>query len=63
MTHAHAFPDFAAPAPAPRPRPVIVLETVAAPASVSRLDRAGELITALVVIAGGAALIGLASLL
>ena len=63
MTHAYAFPDFAAPAPVRCPHAVVTLEPVARTAPVSRLDRAGELVAALVVIAGGAALVGFASLL
>ena len=60
MSHVR-FPDFSAPAPIARPRPIVVLEP-APVAAVGMLDRVGELVAALVIIAGGAVLVALCTL-
>ena len=63
MTHAYAIPDFAAPAPVSRPRLIEVIEPApVATATVSLLERVGELLAACLIVAGGAALVGLCTL-
>ena len=64
MTHAR-FPDFSARAPAYRARAIAVSQPTPSPAVLAAaraLDRTGEVLAAVLIVAGGAALVGLATL-